>query len=420
MLRATHHLTTSLPYAHSFRVALKGLSKTGAPATTLFATRQYTTRSHEVVRYPPEVLRDVRRLAEKPQTPTTLDNLIRVGEKVVGGNDDVLLQSAQFLHNELPIRLAHRVKELDNLPHGLSFMPSVRKVRDWYLASFTELRASSRPRTLEDEKELTRKLNDIYNRHAPTLITLARGVYELTRELDNMCLSTNIFSDYDDIHEFLDKFYMSRIGIRMLIGQHLEFHKPQVDGWVGLICKHTSAHDVVLDAINDAAYACERAHGLAPEVTIHGRKDLTFSYVPSHLYYIMFELLKNSMRAVVEHHGDKGTLPPLKVIIADDESFEDVSIKVSDEGGGISRKMIPKAWSYLYTTATLFFENEQDQELADFHRDIPLAGFGYGLPISRLYAMYFGGNLDLMSMEGYGTDAYVHIHKLGTKMEPLP
>jgi signal transduction histidine kinase len=32
-----------------------------------------------------------------------------------------------------------------------------------------------------------------------------------------------------------------------------------------------------------------------------------------------------------------------------------------------------------------------------------MAGFGHGLPFSRLYARYFGGNVDIMSMEGYGT-----------------
>ncbi|KAG8413936.1 [Pyruvate dehydrogenase (acetyl-transferring)] kinase isozyme 2 [Metarhizium acridum] len=42
----------------------------------------------------------------------------------------------QFLAEELPIRLAHRVQELDDLPDGLNEMPSVMKVKDWYAQSF--------------------------------------------------------------------------------------------------------------------------------------------------------------------------------------------------------------------------------------------------------------------------------------------
>jgi hypothetical protein len=37
---------------------------------------------------------------------------------------------------ELPIRLAHRVKELEELPNNLSQMPSIVKVKNWYAQSF--------------------------------------------------------------------------------------------------------------------------------------------------------------------------------------------------------------------------------------------------------------------------------------------
>ena len=91
-----------------------------------------------------------------------------------------------------------------------------------------------------------------------------------------------------------------------------------------MLSTKASPYDISRQAIQDAAYMCSRQHGDAPEVTIHGRTDLCFPYVPSHLSYILLELLKNSMRATVETHGiDK--MPPIRVIIADGEGNEDVS-----------------------------------------------------------------------------------------------
>ena len=49
-----------------------------------------------------------------------------------------------------------------------------------------------------------------------------------------------------------------------------------------------------------------------------------------------------------------------------------------------------------------------------------LAGYGVGLPLSRLYARYFGGDLDVKSLEGLGTDAYLHLSRLGHNCENLP
>ena len=47
-----------------------------------------------------------------------------------------LFRASQFLSEELPIRLAHRVQELGDLPDGLNDMPSIKKVQDWYSQSF--------------------------------------------------------------------------------------------------------------------------------------------------------------------------------------------------------------------------------------------------------------------------------------------
>ena len=66
-------------------------------------------------------------------------------------------------------------------------------------------------------------------------------------------------------------------------------------------------------------------------------KRACMAYVPSHFYHIMFELMKNAMRAVVEHHEDTD-LPPLDVLLV--MGNEDVSIKVNLKINMISQILI--------------------------------------------------------------------------------
>jgi len=123
------------------------------------------------------------------------------------------------------------------------------------------------------------------------------------------------------------------------------------------------------------------------------------------------------MRAVVEFHRTSDTLPPIRVIVADHEENEDISLKISDEGGGIKRSFMPRVWSYAFSTETK--DVYEANTYTDFSRSTPIAGFGYGLPLSRLYSRYFGGDLQLLSMEGYGTDAYLQIPRIGDVDEPV-
>lgn len=59
------------------------------------------------------------------QTGVSLRYMMEFGSKPTEKN---LLISAQFLHKELPIRIARRAIELESLPYGLSMKPAVLKV----------------------------------------------------------------------------------------------------------------------------------------------------------------------------------------------------------------------------------------------------------------------------------------------------
>jgi len=347
--------------------------------------------------------------------------------------DKILMQVAGFLRHELPIRLAHRILDLEGVPH-MKEMDSVKQVRDLYVTSFLELLSVEKHiSTIEQEEVFAAILESIYDRHASVLVQMARGAFELRAAIRTGSINHGRksgrggqnaveFDAMEDMHAFLDRFYISRIGIRVLIGQYLSLRQQPVENYTGLICLKTSPHEIVKRAIDDAAFMCTRKYGDAPEVIVTGQLDLTFPYVPTHLHYILLELLKNSMRATVDWHGIDSDYPPIRVVIADGKENEDVVIKVSDEGGGIPRSNMKRIWSYLFTTADPAIQEGMIafNESVDHSIDSPLAGLGYGLPISRSYARYFGGDLSLMSMQGYGTDAFVYLTRLGNTREPLP
>ncbi|POR32944.1 Pyruvate dehydrogenase kinase [Tolypocladium paradoxum] len=427
----------------------------------------------------------IRHYAKFPATGVSLRQMVQFGDKPSTGT---LFRASQFLSEELPIRLAHRVQELDDLPDGLNDMPSVTKVKDWYAQSFEEITQLPRPDLSRDvrtrlmkpakhsgrqilqqlseatpnpsidegessgwgglqnssngngkARSLSRRyfatvddtgdwppelqiynqrfaqtLHKIKRRHDGVVTTMAQGILEYKRRRQRMQIDGTIQS-------FLDRFYMSRIGIRMLIGQHIALtdqshHRDPT--YVGIICTKTNVKDLAQEAIENARFVCEDHYGLfeAPRIQLVCNPNLDFMYVPGHLSHMLFETLKNSLRAVVETHGmDKQEFPVTKVIVA--EGKEDITIKVSDEGGGIPRSAIPLVWTYMYTTVDRTPNLDPDFDKSDFKA--PMAGFGYGLPISRLYARYFGGDLKLISMEGYGTDVYLHLNRLSSSSEPL-
>ncbi|KAM7208460.1 putative pyruvate dehydrogenase kinase [Naviculisporaceae sp. PSN 640] len=428
----------------------------------------------------------IKHYASFPATGVSLRQMVQFGEKPSTGT---LFRASQFLAEELPIRLAHRVQELANLPDGLNEMPSVKKVSDWYAQSFEEITTLPRPNLAKDVRERLMKpaktsgktstwlseatpnpsieegqynswagvpqangnngwakkyhasrryfamvddtgdwppelqlynqrfaqtLHKIKRRHDSVVTTMAQGILEYKRKRQRMQIDNNI-------QAFLDRFYMSRIGIRMLIGQHIaltdqsHYRDPS---YVGIICTKTYVKELAQEAIENARFVCEDHYGLfeAPKIQLVCNPNLNFMYVPGHLSHMLFETLKNSLRAVVETHGqDKQEFPVTKVIVA--EGKEDITIKISDEGGGIPRSAIPLVWTYMYTTVDRTPNLDPDFDKSDFKA--PMAGFGYGLPISRLYARYFGGDLKLISMEGYGTDVYLHLNRLSSSSEPL-
>ncbi|XP_038847153.1 pyruvate dehydrogenase (acetyl-transferring) kinase isozyme 2, mitochondrial isoform X2 [Salvelinus namaycush] len=322
-----------------------------------------------------------------------------------------------FLRQELPVRLSNIMKEINLLPDRLLTTPSVQMVQSWYVQSLMEILEflDKTPDNHSVLDEFVDTLVNIRNRHNDVVPTMAQGVIEY-KSVFGQDPVTN-----QNIQYFLDRFYMSRISIRMLINQHtLVFDgatNPLHPNTIGSIDPHCDVSEVIRDAYQSAKLVCDQYYLSSPdlmlqEMNVNNRKQpISIVYVPSHLYHMLFELFKNAMRATIENHESSNRLPPIQVMVA--IGGEDLSIKVSDRGGGVPFRKIENLFSYMYSTAPTPERGE--------HSQTPLAGFGYGLPISRLYAQYFQGDLQLYSMEGYGTDAVIHMKALSTdSVERLP
>jgi pyruvate dehydrogenase kinase 2/3/4 len=320
--------------------------------------------------------------------------------------------------------LAHNIRDLESVPY-FSEVDSVQDVKNIYIQTFLEILESPQILTPEDEEHFAMLLERLYVKHSNVLVQIAKGAYELRKHLQRELNAhdpdsvLDVIDRMSDCHRFLDRFYMSRIGIRVLAGQYLALRERPRQDYIGMICSQTSPSELVQRAARDVMGICRAKYGRTPPIELDGRLDLTFPYIPTYLQYILLELLKNAMRATIETHLHKEDLPPVTVIIADGDENEDVVIKIADEGGGIPRSRIDKIWSYLYTTADSSLQ-EAIFSGKDTSKISPLAGLGYGLPISRSYCRYFGGDIDLMSMDGFGTDVFVYLKRLGDSKEPIP
>ncbi|GMF00752.1 unnamed protein product [[Candida] boidinii] len=80
--------------------------------------------------------------------------MVQFGPKPSEGS---LFHASRSVVEELPIRLAHRVKELEELPNELNKDPSIELVRDWYAQSFDELISIPKPEIDEELKNLLYK-----------------------------------------------------------------------------------------------------------------------------------------------------------------------------------------------------------------------------------------------------------------------
>lgn len=255
-----------------------------------------------------------------------------------------------------------------------------------------------------------------------------------------------------------------RISRRVIAEQHLALTETFNSPWhfpdsasrsdpnadfVGEVFLKCNAKDVVERCGNFAQELARQSSGpnKIPAINIKGHLAATFPYILGHLEYIVGELLRNSIQAVMEKYQDSPLEPPpIDVLIC--EAPQHVILRISDQGGGVPREIFPYLWSFskgprtqdrlenlgrVPTLAATMQELElplgskklagsdalREGSLSTLSSRPPNLRLGMGLPMSRVYAEYWAGSLELHSLEGYGVDAFLQISKLGNKNEQV-
>ncbi|KAI0832432.1 alpha-ketoacid dehydrogenase kinase N-terminal domain-containing protein [Trametes gibbosa] len=458
----TWQCLSSIPSVFARRAPAKGSACGQVPMCTLLQTASSNQRDHS--KSSSSGMRRIstathfyqnkqlEALASRPATRLTLRQLVYFGKYM---NEDRLIKSANYVRTELPVRIAHRLRDMQALPYVVVTQEGVAKVYELYWNAFDKFRRYPEITNLQENDAFCKFVRELLNEHKWVI--------------PNLSLGLSLSSPYllpDRLDTFMRRMLVSRISRRVLAEHHIALteavksrnNPSSPHDSVGIICTGLQVQDSIERC---ASYLRKRPHDSEeetrsgavsdadwPEIIVDGHKDTRFAYIREHLEYIIFELLKNSLRATRVKHPTADVLPPVRMTVV--ASDNDVYLRISDQGGGLVSPEI-KSPSDLFSfshvrnagrladarlgalrslsssrqgmTATVSEQIGKWQQNAD--KDAPANGvnphprIGIGLPMSNIYATYFGGSLELVSLDGYGTDVYVRLPKLGKNLEGI-
>ncbi|KAI9175895.1 putative protein kinase [Blastocladiella emersonii ATCC 22665] len=494
--------------------------------------------------------------AAREPTRVTLRQLITFGRHV---NEQKLIKSANYLREELPVRLAHRLRDFQtSLPYIAVSNPLLSSVYSDYYTAFETFRNYPVIETTDDNAQFCALVRQMLKDHRSVIPRLALGLLE--------CHDRGVLSA-KAVDTFMSEMLRSRIGRRVLAQQHLALtrawhlaqHRPAPTSpgttpAAALAASLTpSTRTGVVDTETSALACIERAAAIAealvkhtfpglpvvPPVTVAAASDLArnvvFPYLPDHLEYILLELLKNAMVATVrrathrddsiaggpEVFYDAEALAARPIVVTLSVSADDVVVRVSDQGGGVPRSVLPHIFSFVRRSSpdavmppvdpelvarravlasvswsgtsddSAWLQSQRDQlartpyltgTVAEqltgaLHSDTsasprgwptglahdddaalwgedhsgaadggilppppphavpatstlewstrtprtlpthPMRHLGLGAPLARTYAEFWGGSLDMVVLDGFGTDAYLRVPRRGTATE---
>jgi pyruvate dehydrogenase kinase 2/3/4 len=262
-----------------------------------------------------------------------------------------------FLKVELPARLNSCLELISNGLPGYK-----NKVVLESLANEINM-VNWAPLPMNDLHQFTQVIKQLQDSHSTTM------------KLFNSDIK-NHASDTLEFKSFIKSFYSLNLSIEILNLQH--FARVESSNLV----TYQNPLNLLRNCIDQTKHQTISSFGFIPRFeVIQVTPTVKTFYIDSHLKYILMELFTNSVKAI------KKTQSNPKIIVKVINGDEDLSIMVSDEAKGMP----------LIKFGNLFnldsFVNRQ------------------GLAYCSMLAEYFGGDLEVCSMENLGTDVCLHVAK---------
>eukprot|EP00929_Paragymnodinium_shiwhaense_P119910 TRINITY_DN91823_c0_g1_i1.p1 TRINITY_DN91823_c0_g1~~TRINITY_DN91823_c0_g1_i1.p1 ORF type:complete len:408 (+),score=98.24 TRINITY_DN91823_c0_g1_i1:127-1350(+) len=339
---------------------------------------------------------------------------------------------AQKTHHAMKLRMAHRLQDFLMLPYQVMANPNVRQLYETYVSAYNVHSDLEEMKTPEAVDMYWVMLAHMVGQHTGVVTKL---LGESRRQLVD--LDPNLAQPFD---AFLDRFFMSRIGTHLLGSHFLQFWPPEQPqmrkpgGVVLGVLQETRPASIVKD-LAESLSVSPSGHVTPVDVQVSKDACAEILYIPSHLRVILREIMMNAITAsnrAAERRGEQ----PEAVRVQVHRGKGGIFFTVSDRGGGIQDMEGIWHWGSdaaparaqpettcrnsamaasrdadeaLHGYAWKQPSEEEQQSAADSRRPLPL---GFGLPLARLTARYFGGDVRFQTLVGYGTNAYVNIPEI--------
>lgn len=416
----------------------------------------------------------VKEYANRTPHPVSLTQLAQYYDNSKGLTRTKVINSGKFVKDELVVRMAGKLMVLQNLPFDVVNNFHFAQVYESYYDIFERFRKFPTIKTLDDNMkfaEFTKKILQDFN--SLNLPHLVMGALE--------CSILDLYPT-EKMDALLSELLRARISRRLIVEEHLSVTANYVSGKkentlvLGDIFQECSA----LEYISQASSTCEKFIKdmyyndiPLPKLIVEGITNLKFYFLPSHLKYLLNEILRNVYEATIKDFIRKGLPHPEDIKITIIQNSESYIIKISDKAGGLLHSN-ENIWSFakskerakeslsnfhrlpgLQTVSlydhlyqgdksntsqdeTMFQQNVMTRPYlrtslepmthwnlnkGQFKFETPLIEMsersfryklGIGLAMCKVYAEYWNGELSLHSVPGYGSDTILTLGNLLT------